>query len=517
MLKQLLKSTFIVSFLTMISRIFGLIRDVVIANLFGAGIASDAFFVAFRISNYMRRLFAEGGFAKVFVPVLVEYKARRDIGGVKDLIDHVSGKLALILFCITVIGVIFAPIWIIFFAPGFLQHTDKMQLSVDMLRITFPYIFFISLTAFASGILNTYGNFAVPAFTPVILNITLIICAVFLAPYLQQPVTALAWGVLIAGGLQLFFQIPFLIRIDRLPRSKIKKDHAGVGKILRLMIPTLFAASIAQINLIIDMLMASFLITGSISWLYYSDRLMTFPLGVFGVALATVILPKLSEKHIQGDISNFSNILDWALKWVMLISIPAAIGLISLAEVVLTTIFQHGEFTAFHVEKTRQSLVVYAIGLPCFIANKVLTSAYFSRQDTKTPVKTAFFAMFANIILNLALIGYLAHAGLALATSLAALLDMTLLFYFLKRKKIYSPYATVWVIFFLRVVFATFVMGVLLYYISSIVEAAWVQLDVFSNVLKLCAYIIIGIISYFSVLWLTGLRRETLLLPTQSY
>ena len=499
----------------MVSRIFGLIRDVVIANVFGAGLASDAFFVAFRISNYLRRLFAEGGFAKVFVPVLVEYKARNDKDIVKDLIDHVSGKLALILFCITVIGVIIAPILIAVFAFGFLSHPDKMQLSVDMLRITFPYIFFISLTGLAAGILNTYGNFAIPAFTPVILNITLIVCAVFLAPYLHQPVIALAWGVLIAGMLQLFFQIPFLIRIDCLPSPKLKKDHTGMNKILRLMIPTLFATSIAQINLIIDMLMASFLVTGSISWLYYSDRLMGFPLGVFGVALATVILPKLSEQYAQRDGKNFSNILDWALKWVMLISIPATIGLIVLAEVILVTIFQHGEFTALHVEKTRQSLIAYSIGVPFFIAHKVLTSAYFSRQDTKTPVKTAFFAMIANIILNIILIGYLAHAGLALATALAALLDIILLFYFLQKKKIYSPCFFTWLLFFLRIFFAASAMGFLLYYLSTIAVTAWVHADIFSSILKLCFYIIVGVISYFSVLWLTGLRQETMLLPTQ--
>ena len=396
------------------------------------------------------------------------------------------------------------------FAAGFAGNEDKFDLSVYMLRITFPYILFISLTAFAGGILNAYGRFAVPAFTPVLLNISLISCAIWLAPLLDQPITALAWGVFIAGILQLLFQIPFLLGMKRLPRPRLKKGHPGVSKILKLMIPTLFAVSISQINLIVDMLMASFLVTGSISWLYYSDRLMEFPLGVFGVALATVILPNLSEKHTQGDTRYFSQMLDWALKWVFLISIPAALGLMLLAGPMLTTIFQHGEFTPFHVEMSGKSLLMYAIGLPGFILTKVLVSGYFSRQDTKTPVKIGVVAMFANIIMNFIFIGPLAHAGLALATSLAAFINAGLLFYFLRKGEFYSP-ENDWLVFIGRIIFASLVMSALLFYMSPAISL-WIEWDVFTRVMQLMIWIAAGGASYFAVLWLSGLRLKNMTL-----
>jgi putative peptidoglycan lipid II flippase len=496
--------------MTTLSRLFGLVRDIVIAHFFAAGSGSDAFFVAFKIPNYLRRLFAEGGFSQAFVPVLTEYKNQGDEDAVQDLLSHVSGKLTLVLFCVTVIGVVAAPIVIMIFAAGFAGNEDKFDLSVYMLRITFPYILFISLTAFAGGILNTYGRFAVPAFTPVLLNISLISCAIWLAPLLDQPITALAWGVLISGILQLLFQMPFLLGMKRLPRPRLKKDHPGVSKILKLMIPTLFAVSISQINLIIDMFMASFLVNGSISWLYYSDRLMEFPLGVFGVALATVILPNLSEKHAQGNAHKFSHMLDWALKWVFLISIPAALGLMLLAGPMLTTIFQHGEFTPFHVEMSARSLLAYAIGLPGFILIKVLASGYFSRQDTKTPVKIGIVAMFSNIIMNLIFIGPLAHAGLALATSLAALINAGLLFYFLRKGQFYIPESG-WLVFILRIVFASSIMSALLLLMSPAISL-WTEWDLFTRVMQLGLWISAGGISYFAALWLTGLRLQTMTL-----
>ena len=315
---------------------------------------------------------------------------------------------------------------------------------------------------------------------------------------------ALAWGVFIAGIVQLLFQIPFLLGLKRLPRPRLKKDHPGVSKILKLMIPTLFAISISQINLIVDMMMASFLVTGSISWLYYSDRLMEFPLGVFGVALATVILPNLSEKHAQGNTRHFTQMMDWALKWVFLISIPAAIGLMLLAGPILTTIFQHGEFTPFHVEMSAKSLLAYAIGLPGFIFIKVLASGYFSRQDTKTPVKIAVVAMFSNIILNFILIGPLAHAGLALATSLAAFINAGLLFYFLRKGQFYIPEIG-WLVFTLRVVFASSIMSALIFLMVPTVSL-WIEWDLFTRVIQLGLWIGAGGMSYFAALWLTGLR-----------
>ncbi len=494
--------------MTTLSRVFGLLRDIVIARIFGAGLESDAFFVAFKIPNYLRRLFAEGAFSQAFVPVLTEYKNKRRESDVQDLLDHVSGRLGLVLFGVTVIGVIAAPLLIMIFAAGFSGDANKIELSVYMLRITFPYILFISLTAFAGGILNAYGRFAVPAFTPVLLNISLIVCAIWLAPMLEVglQITALAWGVLIAGNAQLFFQVPFLLRLKRLPRPRLKKDHEGVSHIIKLMIPTLFAVSVSQINLIVDMFMASFLVSGSISWLYYSDRLMEFPLGVFGVALATVILPKLSERHAQKATEKFTRLLDWALRWVFIISIPATFGLMLLADPILTTLFQYGEFSPYFVSRSRESLLAYAIGLPGFILIKVLASAYFSRQDTKMPVKIAVLAMFSNIILNLILIGPLAHAGLALATSISAFINAGLLYYFLRKGKVFLP-ENGWSIFILRIIFAVGVMSILLYFLTPS-KMFWLQWDVWTRVLRLTLYIILGTGSYFSALWLIGLRKH---------
>lgn len=496
--------------MTTISRIFGLLRDVVIAHYFAAGAGADAFFVAFKIPNYLRRLFAEGGFSQAFVPVLTEYKNSSDENGVRDLLDHVSGKLALVLFGVTLVGVVAAPVLIMIFAAGFAGDEEKFGLSVYMLRITFPYILFISLTAFAGGIMNAYGRFAIPAFTPVLLNFSLIACAIWLAPLLDQPVTALAWGVFIAGIVQLLFQLPFLFGMKKMPRPRLKKNHPGVSKILKLMIPTLFAISVSQINLIVDMLMASFLVTGSISWLYYSDRLMEFPLGVFGVALATVILPNLSEKHTQGDARKFSQMMDWALRWVFLISVPAALGLMLLAVPILTTIFQHGEFTPFHVEMSGKSLLTYAIGLPGFILIKVLASGFFSRQDTKTPVKIGVVAMFTNIILNLLLIGPLAHAGLALATSIAAIVNAGLLFYFLRKGKFYLP-ETAWLIFYCRIIFASLVMSALIIFLSPDISS-WSEWELSTRVLQLGLWIAAGGLCYFVMLWLSGLRLSNMTL-----
>ncbi len=501
---RLLKSTLLVAIMTNISRVFGLLRDIVIAHAFGAGSNSDAFFVAFKIPNYLRRLFAEGGFSQAFVPVLTEYKAQADPKAEQGLLDHVCGTLAGTLFGLTVFGVVAAPLLIVIFAPGFLGDHAKFDLSVELLRITFPYILFISLTALAGGILNVHGRFAVPALTPVLLNLSLIVCAIWLAPLLDEPITALAWGVFLAGIAQLVFQLPFLFRIKRLPRPKFAKQHPGVGKIIRLMIPTLFAVSITQINLIVDMIMASLLPDGSISWLYYSDRLMEFPLGVFGVALATVILPNLSTHHVEGRGARFSEVLDWALRWVLLISVPAALGLIVLAEPIIATLFQHGTFNAFHVNMSGQSLIAYAAGLPAFIAVKILVSGYYARQDTKTPVKIAVVAMFSNIVMNLLLIGPLAHAGLALATSLAAFINAGLLLYGLVQRRVYRIGGG-WLPTLVRVALATAGMTAVLYGYAP-TTTWWVTAETMTRIAHLGLWVTVGGIVYFMALLLSGVR-----------
>ena len=508
---RLLKSTLTVGLMTSVSRVFGLIRDIVIARLFGAGLGVDVFIVAFRIPNFLRRLFAEGGFSQAFVPVLAEYKAQRGAAELKALVDQTAAVLGLALFLITAAGILLSPVLISVFAPGFINAPEKHALAGDLLRITFPYLLFISLTAFAGGILHTCKQFAVPAFTPVLLNLSLIGCAIWLAPLLETPVKALAWGVFIAGVAQLLLQLPFLLKLGLLPRPGLKRDRAGVKRIMKLMLPILFAVSIVQINLLIDTLIASFLATGSISWLYFSDRLIEFPLGVFGIALATVILPHLSEQHAQGRARRFSEMLDWALHWVFLIALPAAAGLALLARPLLTTLFQYDAFTPHDVEMASRSLIAYAAGLPAFVLIKVLAAGFFSRQDTKTPVRIGALAMLANIFLNLALVGPLAHAGLALATSLSACLQALLLYRLLKRERVYQP-GQGWPGFMFKVICGLLVMGGIVF-AGAGDPLLWLDWDIWQRGLTLLLIVILGMAGYFGPLLILGLRLRHLTRP----
>lgn len=506
MSRKLLKSTFTVGGMTAISRVFGLIRDIVIARIFGAGAEVDAFIVAFRIPNFLRRLFAEGGFSQAFVPILAEYKEQRDVTDVKALIDQTSATLGLALFLVTIIGVIAAPILIMIFASGF--DDTKHVMATDMLRITFPYILFISLTAFAASIFNTYKQFAVPAFTPVLLNLSLIGCAIWLSPKMAIPITALAWGVLIAGVVQLFFQFPFLFRLKLFPRPSFNKDKEGVNRILKLMLPTLFAVSIVQINLLVDTIFASYLVDGSISWLYYSDRMVEFPLGVFGIALATVLLPNLSSEHAKNAKDKFSNTLDWALRWVFLIAIPAAVGLAVLAVPLLTTLFQYDEFTTHATTMSGKSLLAYSLGLPAFILIKIFATGFFSRQDTKTPVKIGAIAMVANIVLNFLLVNIFQHTGLALATSLSACLQAFLLFYLLRKETVYIPLSG-WFKFGVQIILAVVAMALLIINFAAVPEQ-WFAWDILQRIGMLSFWIAAGMACYFSVLWITGLRWQNM-------
>lgn len=430
----LLRSSGLVGVMTMLSRVLGLVRDMVIARYFGAGAGADAFFVAFKIPNFLRRLFAEGAFSQAFVPVLSSYRQNQDISDVKRLVGAVAGSLGLVLLAITLVAMLGSPVLTAVFAPGFLDDDAKFALTSDMLRITFPYLLLISLTAFAGGILNSYDRFAVPAFTPVLLNLSMIGAAVFMTPLMEEPVMALAWGVLIAGALQLFFQLPFLMRLGLLPRPRVDYRHEGVSRILKLMAPALFGVSVSQINLLLDTVLASFLQTGSVSWLYYSDRLSELPLGVFGIAIATVILPSLSRKHAAASADQFAATLDWAVRAVLLIGVPAALALALLAEPLIATLFHYGEVTDRDVSMAAQSLRAYSAGLLAFMLIKVLAPGFFAREDTKTPVKIGIIAMVANMALNLALIVPLAHAGLALATSLSAWLNGYLLWRGLRKE-----------------------------------------------------------------------------------
>jgi len=499
-----LKSIGIVGSCTMLSRIMGLIRDIVIAHFIGASASADAFFVAFKIPNFLRRLFAEGAFAQAFVPVLSEYRTTRDQLSVKSLVDHVAGTLGLAVGLLTVVAVVAAPLVAVIFAPGFIQYEEKFALTTDMLRITFPYLLLISMTAFAGSVLNSYGRFGVPALTPVLLNVSLIGATLFLAPYLNQPVMALAWGVLIAGVAQLLFQLPFLAGIDLLPAPKIDRQHDGVKQIVKLMIPALFGVSVSQINLLLDTVLASFLQTGSVSWLYFSDRLVELPLGVFGIAIATVILPSLSRQHVGNSKLAYSATLDWALRWVFLLGVPAALALFMLAEPLIITLFHYGAMTDKDVFMAGMSLRAYAFGLLAFMLIKVLAPGFFSRQDMKTPVKIAVWAMAANMVMNLILIWPLQHAGLALATSLAAFLNAGLLFIGLRKAGVFALRAG-WFAFGVRLVIANITMiGLLLVLTAD--TGQWLAWSVWPRVQQLGLVCMAGLFVYAATLWLTGLR-----------
>lgn len=513
MKKNLFKSTLVVAAMTTLSRIFGLVRDVVFASMFGAGAGMDAFIIAFRIPNFMRRLFAEGGFSQAFVPVLSEYREQRTEEEVQALIDQTTATLGLTVLITTVIGIIIAPVVVSVFALGWTFNHDqgKFALAVEMLRITFPYLVFISLTALAGGIFNTYRKFAVPAFTPVLLNLSLIACAIWLTPGFppEKRIVALAWGVCIAGAVQLLFQLPFLRQLRVIPVPRFGRDREGVRRIFKLLLPMLFAVSITQINLLVDTLIASFLVTSSISWLYYSDRLMEFPLGVFGIALSTVILPGLSAHYANDAREDYVKTLDWALRWVFLVALPAAFGLALLAQPLLATIFRYRQFTTYDVEMSGFSLMAYAVGLPAFILIKVLATGFFSRQDTATPVKIGAVAMISNIVFNLLLVGPLLHAGLALATSLSAYINAGLLYYYLKKHRHYE-FQTGWGRYFLKLVVALAVMSVMLWHFVPDINH-WYQWSALTRVLRLLFWVIAGAAVYLLTLFITGIRPRELI------
>ena len=438
----LLRSSAVVGSMTMLSRVLGLVRDVVIASLAGASANADAFFVAFKLPNFLRRLFAEGAFSQAFVPVLAEYREGGSAALVRGLLDRVAGVLGGTLLTLTVLVIVGAPAVTVLFAPGFLSDEHKFALTADMLRVTFPYLFLISMTGFCGAILNSYGRFAVPAFTPVLLNLSLIVAALFAAPMFEEPVFALAWGVLLAGVVQLLFQLPFLYRLELVPRPRWDTRNKGVRQVMKLMVPALFGVSVSQINLLLDTVLASFLPTGSVSWLYYSDRLTELPLGVFGIAIATVILPRLSSLQVGSAGDRFSETLDWAMRAVLLIGLPAAVALIVLAEPILLSLFQYGALGTGDVRMASFSLQAYSFGLLAFMLVKVLAPGYYARKDMATPVKVGIVAMVANMVLNLALVlplyfvWNIGHVGLALATSLAAWLNAGLLLRGLRRKRV---------------------------------------------------------------------------------
>lgn len=512
--RKLLKSTAVTGGMTLLSRITGLIRDIFFASLIGAGsgVAADAFYVAFRIPNFLRRIFGEGAFSQSFVPVFAEYKTKYSADEAKAFVDHMAGILGLILFSITLVGVLAAPVLVMVLAPGFLDDPQKYDLTVQMLRITFPYIFFISLVAMAAGVLNTYGRFGASAFTPVLLNLSLIGAAAWLAPRMEDPVLALAWGVFIAGVVQLLFQIPFLrgIRMLPRPRLRLRKRHQGVSRVFKLMLPAIFGVSVAQINMLVNTLLASFLITGSVSWLYYSDRLMEFPLGVFGIALATVILPSLARRHANNSHEEFSHLLDWSLRWVFLIAIPATVALVILSGPLLATFFYFGAFTAHDVHMSANALMAFSFGLLGFILIKVLAPGFYARQDTKTPMRIGAMSMGVNIVLSLLLVMPLKHVGLALAISLAAFVNAGVLYLMLRRQEVYRP-APGWGSFLARVNLASAVMGGVLFWGIGDIDT-WLQAPALERATRLSIWVVVGGLVYLLTAAAFGVRLAQLLL-----
>ncbi|MDQ5849207.1 MAG: murein biosynthesis integral membrane protein MurJ [Pseudomonadota bacterium] len=467
---NLLRTLATVSSLTMVSRVLGYVRDFFIARVFGAGDATDAFFVAFKIPNLLRRLFAEGAFSQAFVPLLGAHK-HQDEQEAKRLIDAVATLLFLVLVVTAALGVAAAPLIVYVTAPGFaLDPTKPFALTVSLLRITFPYILFISLVALSAGILNTWNRFSVPAITPALLNVAFIVGAAFFADYFDPPVLVLAWAVFAGGVLQLAFQVPFLLKLRLLPRWRIDWSHPGLRRVLLLMIPAAFGVSVSQISLVLNQIFASFLTPGSISWLYYADRLMELPAGVLGVAVGTILLPSLSKYHAAANTTEYSRLLDWGLRITVLLAVPSAAALAVLALPLIAMLFHYGRFGVDDAWMTRQALVAYSVGLVGMILVKILAPGFYARQNIATPVKIGIITLVLTQAMNLVFVGPLRHAGLALAIGLGACLNAALLYRYLRRDGIYTPQPG-WPVFLLKVGAAVGLMAVVLF--TTMGEPGW--------------------------------------------
>ena len=490
--------------MTFVSRILGFVRDFLIARVFGAGLATDAFFVAFRIPNLLRRLFAEGAFSQAFVPILAEYRSRQTPEETHRLIDAVATALFLALGLAAVLGMLAAPLVVYISAPGFAADPGKFELTVAMLRITFPYIAFISLVAFAAGVLNTWSRFAVPALTPVLLNVSFIVAATLFAPYFDPPVMVLAWAVVAGGFLQLAFQLPYLARLGVLPRWRLDLRNPGVRRVLGLMAPAVLGVSVSQISLLINTIFASFLVSGSVSWLYYADRLMEFPAGVLGAALGTILLPSLARYHADSDPAEYSRLLDWGLRVTFLLAVPAAAALAVLALPLVASLFHYGRFTDTDVVMTQQALVAYSGGLLGMILVKILAPGFYARQDVATPVRIGIITLAATQLMNLVLVVPLKHAGLALAIGLGACLNAFLLFRGLRRRGIYSPQPR-WAEFFAKVGLAVALMAAALL-LAAPESGWWLSAGAAARAGVLAALVALGVAVYTGCLLALGFR-----------
>ena len=504
MAMSLLRALFTVSSLTMVSRVLGYARDFLIARIFGASLATDAFFVAFKIPNLLRRMFAEGAFSQAFVPVLAGFKGAHSAEETKALIDRVATLLFLALAVTAALGMAAAPLIVYLTAPGFAADPQKFELTVTMLRITFPYIVFISLVALAAGILNTWSRFGVPAITPALLNVAFIAAALFFAERFEPPVLVLAWAVFAGGALQLAFQVPFLVRLGLLPRWRLDMRHPGVRRVLFLMAPAAFGVSVSQISLLINQVFASFLATGSVSWLYYADRLMELPAGVLGVALGTILLPSLSRYHAQKNEAEYARLLDWGLRLTIVLAVPSAVALAVLALPLIAALFQYGRFTAEDAWMTRNALVAYAVGLIGMILVKILAPGFYARQNVVTPVKIGVATLVATQAMNLAFIGPLQHAGLALAIGLGACLNAAMLYVMLRRAGIYVPQPG-WPAFLAKVAACVVAMAAVLHFAKGPAEW-WLSAPWQWKLPAVLGLVALGALTYGACLAAAGFR-----------
>lgn len=503
---NLLKSLAAVSSMTMFSRVLGFARDAIVARVFGAGMATDAFFVAFKLPNLLRRIFAEGAFSQAFVPILGEYKSKQGEDATRVFVAYVSGLLTLALAVVTAVGMIAAPWVIAITAPGFANTADKFILTTSLLRITFPYILLISLASLVGAILNTWNRFSVPAFAPTFLNVSMIGFALYAAPYFDPPILALAWAVTAGGVLQLGWQLPYLKKIGMLVLPRLNLKDTGAMRVVKQMGPAILGVSVSQISLIINTIFASFLVSGSVSWMYYADRLMEFPSGVLGVALGTILLPSLSRSFASGDHDAYSRLLDWGLRLCFLLALPSAVALGVLAQPLTVALFQYGKFTAFDAAMTQQALVAYSVGLMGLIVVKVLAPGFYSRQDIKTPVRIAIATLIVTQLMNLAFIGPFKHAGLALSIGLGACLNASLLYWQMHKRNIFTPQPG-WGAFLVRIIVAVVVMAVALIGVLYLMPS-WSEGAMLVRLLRLSVVVAVGIVAYFATLLLLGFRLK---------
>ena len=507
------RSTFIVSAMTMLSRVLGLVRDIVLMNVFGAGKDFDTFVVAFRIPNFFRRLFAEGAFSQAFIPILTEYKTTKLHAEVQILISRVFGCLLLAMSTLTLIAMIVAPAILYLYAPGFHSDPVKFDLAVDMFRLTIPYLMFMSLTAFASSILNSYGSFASPAFSPVLLNLAMIAGAWLLTPYMAEPIMALGWAVVVAGILQLAIQIPELWKKKLLIPPKVDFKHEGVDRILKLMLPALFGVSVTQINLLLNTIWASFMQDGSVSWLYSAERMTELPLGLIGVAIGTVILPSLSMSKAEEDQAKFRRMLDWGARIIVLVGVPASIALFMLSTPIIQALFQHGAFDVRDTQMTAMALQCMSGGVLAFMLIKVFAPGFYAIQDTKTPVRVGLIAVATNAILNIVFIGIFKlidwqaeHMALAIASSGSALVNAGLLYFYLHKRDIFR-FGAHWKKLFIQFAVANIVMIVALWYGLTWYDGNASQWLRIVEVVGLC---VLGVVAYAVGLLVTGFRPRQL-------